>query len=58
MKKFKYYYSRDKLKESIGTVKANNLSEAITKAAQKKDLSWKDFMKVFNVEEIKNEGKD
>ena len=41
MKKFKYYYSRDKLKESIGTVKANNLSEAITKAAQKKDLSWK-----------------
>ncbi len=58
MKKFKYYYSRDKSKEPIGTIKANNLSEAITKAAQKKDLSWKDFMKVFNVEEIKNERKD
>ena len=58
MKKFKYYYSRDKSKETIGTVKAINLSEAIIKAAQKKDLGWTSFMKVFNIEEIKNEGKD
>ena len=58
MKKFKYYYSRDKSKETIGTVKAANLSEAITKAAQKKDLGWTSFMKVFNVEEISNEGKN
>jgi hypothetical protein len=58
MKKFKYYYSRDKSKEAIGIVKATNLSEAITKAAQKKDLGWTSFMKVFNMEEIKNEGKD
>jgi hypothetical protein len=58
MKKFKYYYSRDKSKEVIGTVKATNLSEAIIKAAQKKDLSWVNFMKVFNVEEMKNERKD
>ena len=58
MKKFKYYYSRDKSKETIGTVKAANLSEAITKAAQKKDLGWTSFMKMFNIEEIKNERKD
>ena len=58
MKKFKYYYSRDKSKETIVIVKAVNLSEAITKAAQKKDLGWTSFMKVFNIEEIKNEGKD
>ena len=50
MKKFKYYYSRDKSKETIGTVKAINLSEAIVKAAQKKDLGWTSFMKVFNIE--------
>ena len=58
MKKFKYYYSRDKSKETIGTVKAANLSEAITKAALKKDLGWTSFMKMFNIEEIKNERKD
>ena len=58
MKKFKYYYSRDKSKEAIGTVKAANLSEAIVKAAQKKDLKWSSFMKMFKIEEIKNEGKD
>ena len=58
MKKFKYYYSRDKSKEAIGIVKATNLSEAIIKAAQKKDLGWTSFMKMFNIEEIKNERKD
>ena len=58
MKKFKYYYSRDKSKEAIGIVKAINLSEAIVKAAQKKDLNWTSFMKEFNMEEIIDEGKN
>ena len=58
MKKFKYYYSRDKSKEAVGMVKAKTLSEAISKAAKKKDLGWTSFMKVFNVEEISNEGKN
>ena len=58
MKKFKYYSVRDKLKEAIGIVEAKNTSDAISKAATKKDLSWKNFMKMFNVEEIKNERKD
>tara|TARA_R110002020_G_scaffold121866_1_gene276919 strand:+ start:170 stop:346 length:177 start_codon:yes stop_codon:yes gene_type:complete len=58
MKKFKYYGVRDKSKEIVGIVEAKNTSDAISKAAKKKDLSWKNFMKVFNVEEIKNERKD
>tara|TARA_B100001173_G_C15981895_1_gene544953 strand:- start:322 stop:498 length:177 start_codon:yes stop_codon:yes gene_type:complete len=58
MKKFKYYSVRDKSKEIVGIVEAKNTSDAISKAATKKDLSWKNFMKMFNVEEIKNERKD
>ena len=58
MKKFKYYSVRDKSKETIGIVEAKNTSDAISKAAKKKDLSWKNFMKMFNVEEIKNGRKD
>ena len=58
MKKFKYYHLRDKFKEAIGIVEARNTSDAISKAAQKKDLSWANFMRLFNVEEIKNERKD
>ena len=58
MKKFKYYYSRDKSKEAVGIVKAKTLSEAITKAAEKKDLNWTSFMKLFSIEEEKNEGKN
>ena len=58
MKKFKYYSVRDKSKEIVGIVEAKNTSDAISKAATKKDLGWTSFMKVFNIEEIKNEGKD
>tara|TARA_R110001583_G_scaffold2725_12_gene19079 strand:+ start:867 stop:1043 length:177 start_codon:yes stop_codon:yes gene_type:complete len=58
MKKFKYYSVRDKSKEIVGIVEAKNTSDAISKAATKKDLSWKNFMKMFNVEEVKNERKD
>ena len=58
MKKFKYYYSRDKSKEAVGLVKAKTLSEAIIKAAKKKDLNWANFMKLFSIEEEKNERKN
>tara|TARA_B100001769_G_C21858639_1_gene465109 strand:- start:104 stop:280 length:177 start_codon:yes stop_codon:yes gene_type:complete len=58
MKKFKYYSVRDKSKEIVGIIEAKNTSDAISKAAKKKDLSWKNFMKMFNVEEIKDERKD
>ena len=40
MKKFKYYSIRDKSKEIVGIVEAKNTSDAISKAAKKKDLGW------------------
>ena len=51
--KYKYYQKTDKKKESVGTVKAYGLEDAIKKAAIKKHLKMDIFKKLFNIEKIK-----
>ena len=52
MKKYKYYYRLDENKEPVGIVKADFKKGAITKAAEKKQLSYEKFIMLFEVEEI------
>ena len=52
MNKYKYYYRLDVNKEAVGTVKANSIVEARSKALIKKRLNSSEFGKLFNVEEI------
>jgi hypothetical protein len=54
MKKYKYYYYHDKIKETVGTVKAESIDEAIIKASQKKQLASNKFLMLFKIEEINN----
>jgi hypothetical protein len=56
MKKYKYYSKLDSKKETIGIVKANSPDGARAKASEKKQLAFLEFTKLFNVEEIQNEG--
>tara|TARA_R110000824_G_scaffold182666_8_gene363709 strand:- start:1711 stop:1887 length:177 start_codon:yes stop_codon:yes gene_type:complete len=58
MRKYKYYHKTDLNKETVGTVKANSLGEARSKALIKKQLNFSEFNKLFNVEEIINERKN
>ena len=58
MKKFKYFYKKDKKKEAVGIVKANSPDGARAKAAEIKQLKFFEFTKIFNVEEIGNERKN
>tara|TARA_R110002020_G_scaffold332617_1_gene548034 strand:- start:69 stop:236 length:168 start_codon:yes stop_codon:yes gene_type:complete len=53
MDKYKYYQKTDKKKESVGTVKAYGLEDAVRKAAIKKHLKMNTFKKLFNIEKIK-----
>ena len=52
MDKYKYYQKSDKKRESVGTVKAYGLEDAIKKASIKKHLKIEAFKKIFNVEKI------
>lgn len=52
MKKYKYYYKSDSKKETVGIVEAITILEAHNKAMEKKQLSFLEFDKIFNVEEI------
>ena len=45
-----YYHKNDKKKEPIGKIEANNLDEALLKAAHVKQLSPDNFLDVFKVE--------
>tara|TARA_R110002012_G_scaffold200206_1_gene369182 strand:+ start:146 stop:331 length:186 start_codon:yes stop_codon:yes gene_type:complete len=58
MDKYKYYQKSDKKKESVGTVKAYGLEDAVRKAAIKKHLKMDTFKKLFNIEKMKYEGKN
>lgn len=48
--KYFYYHKNDKNKEPIGKIEANNLEEALLKAAHIKQLKIDDFLDVFKVE--------
>jgi len=48
--KYFYYHKNDSNKEPIGKIEANNLEEALLKAAQIKQLKIDDFLDVFKVE--------
>lgn len=48
-----YYRKKDPKKEPYGKVEAIDLEEAILMAAHKKHMEAEDFLKVFEVEELK-----
>lgn len=52
MKEYKYFYIQDKTKEAVGKIIAENELEATAIAARKKDLSIKEFQKIFKLEEL------
>lgn len=45
-----YYHKNDDKKEPIGKIEADNLEEALLKAAHVKQLKIDDFLDVFKVE--------
>ena len=53
MKKFKYFYKKDKKKEQVGIIKAKNIHNAIVKSAKLKNLSVTEFNNLFEIEEVK-----
>jgi len=48
--KYYYYHKNDPKKEPIGKIEANNLEEALLKAAHIKQLKIDNFLDVFKVE--------
>ena len=50
METYIYYHKNNKDKEPIGKIEANNLEEALLKAAHIKQLKIDDFLDVFKVE--------
>jgi len=53
MKNFTYYNKNDISKEPIGKIQAIDLEDAINIAAHIKHLSIDDFLKIFEMKEIK-----
>ena len=53
MNKYKYFFRSDVNKEAIGVVKAKNETQALIKAARKKQLHMEHFLEIFFIEEIK-----
>jgi hypothetical protein len=51
MRTFVYYSNFDPAHEPVGKIKANSQEEAVENAAQIKQLSIDDFLKLFTVEE-------
>jgi hypothetical protein len=56
MRLFIYYNTKDKTKEPHGKFEAINLEDAILVAAHIKQLPVNKFLKIFTVEELKNNG--
>jgi hypothetical protein len=48
--KYYYYHKNDPKKEPIGKIEADNLEEALLKAAHIKQLKIDNFLDVFKVE--------
>jgi hypothetical protein len=57
MKQFIYYNKLDPKKEPYGKLEAINLEDAILIASHVKEMSKKDFLKIFEVEEWKRNSK-
>tara|TARA_B100000497_G_scaffold55628_1_gene63646 strand:- start:726 stop:887 length:162 start_codon:yes stop_codon:yes gene_type:complete len=53
MHKYKFYYLRDKSKETIYVFDAPNIEEAYVIASQIKQLSVEEFKKIFGVAKSK-----
>jgi|LakMenEpi03Aug12_release.lakeMendotaPanAssembly.Ray.scaffolds.fasta_scaffold3064466_1 hypothetical protein len=49
---FIFYSNFDQTKEPVGKIKADSYEEAVENAAQIKQLSIDDFLKLFTVEEL------
>lgn len=57
MSSYIYYRKNDPKKEPYGKFEAVNLEDAILIAAHVKDMSIKDFLNIFKVEEWKKNSK-
>jgi len=57
MNSYIYYRKNDPKKEPYGKFEAVNLEDAILIAAHVKDMSIKDFLNIFKVEEWKKNSK-
>lgn len=55
MKQYIYYNKRDSSQEPQGKVQADNITEAIKKAAIIKQMDINDFVKTFNVKKHERE---
>jgi len=53
---FIFYSNFDQTKEPVGKIKADSYEEAVENAAQIKQLSIDDFLKLFTVEELNRNG--
>ena len=51
---YKYFVKTDQKEETVGTINAPSDKMAIRLAARKKQLSVKEFMKIFKVKKITN----
>lgn len=49
MKTYIYYNKRDSSQEPQGKIQADNITEAIQKAAITKRIEIEDFVKIFNI---------
>lgn len=49
MKTYIYYNKRDSSQEAQGKIQADNITEAIEKAAITKRIEIDDFVKIFNI---------
>ena len=55
MKTYIYYNKRDSSKEPQGKIQADNITDAIKKAAIIKQMNINDFVKTFNVKKHERE---
>ena len=55
MKQYIYYNKRDSSQEPQGKIEATNITDAIEKAANVKQMDLDTFLQVFNVKTTPNE---
>lgn len=58
MKTYVYFFRRDATQEPIGRIKANNEGEALELIKFRKQLSDKNFNKLFEIKEESSHGDD
>jgi len=49
---YRYFYSKDKNKETVGTVNTNTLEDAYVMASKIKKLPLESFKKLFKIEKM------